>query len=162
MQPTNALLDAACALWICLDQQASPAQQYVWTKRSWHLIKSRLLPIINVLLIFKILPGVFYGFTHMLYSWWTPPCGPHAIPMVIESVHLETQQNILRSVPEECCSFLIELMNFWTELFVASHQPCWLRGQSSISLTSYNSTIELQQAPPHGPLEVQEYHRMNL
>ena len=33
-----------------------------------------------------------------------------------------------------CCKCLIGLINFWTKLFVASHQPCWLRGQSSISL----------------------------
>ena len=30
-----------------------------------------------------------------------------------------------------CCKFLI---NFWTELFVASHQPDWLRGHTSIPL----------------------------
>ena len=32
------------------------------------------------------------------------------------------------------CRCLIEMMNFWTELFVASHQLCWLQEQSLISL----------------------------
>ncbi len=53
---------------------------------------------------------------------------PGSLMTAIELCACSCGIRIRRVLRLACCKFLIGLMNFWTELFVASHQPCWLQG----------------------------------
>ena len=54
------------------------------------------------------------------------------LPKYQQSASLSTTE--FRSVPFACCTYLMESMNFSPEHSVASHQPYWLQGQTSMSL----------------------------